>query len=116
MQYALLIYEEERTYDDMAVYEAVIAKHKALADELVAADKLRGGSELKRSTTATTVRRSGGATTVHDGPYAETREQLGGFYVVEAADLDEALAWARKIPMAGDGSVEVRPLGEMNGE
>lgn len=114
MQYALLIYEDERIYDDEEVYRAILERHQAFAGELVAADKLRGGSELKPVSTATTVRQAatGAARTVHDGPFAETREQLGGFYVIEAADLDEALAWARKLPMAGAGSVEIRPLGD----
>lgn len=113
MQYALLIYEDERNYHDEAVYKAILEAHGRFSGELAAAGKIRGGSELKPTASATTVRQRNGTRTVHDGPFAETREQLGGFYLIEADDLDEALAWARKLPMAGDGSVEVRPLGEM---
>lgn len=112
MQYALLIYEDERTYADEPTYKAILAAHQKFGEELAAAGRIRGGSELKPVSTATTVRQRNGARTVHDGPWAETAEQLGGFYLIEAADLDEALAWAKKLPMAGDGSVEVRPLGE----
>lgn len=110
MQYVLLIYEDERHYQDEAVYKAILEAHNAFSGELAAAGKIRGGSELKPISTATTVRQKNGQRTVHDGPFAETHEQLGGFYLIEADDLDEALAWARKLPMAGDGSVEVRPL------
>ena len=110
MQYALFIYEDERIYDDEATYKRILAAHGQFAGELVAAGKMRGGSELKPVSTATTVRQKDGQRTVHDGPFAETREQLGGFYLIEADDLDEALAWAKKLPMASEGSVEVRPL------
>ncbi|HYE41754.1 MAG TPA: YciI family protein [Caulobacteraceae bacterium] len=111
MQYALLIYEDERNYQDEAVYKSILDQHNAFSEEL--GDRIRGGAELKPVATATTVRQSapGAARTVHDGPFAETREQLGGFYLIEAADLDEALAWARKLPMAGAGCIEVRPVG-----
>ena len=112
MQYALLIYENERTYEDEATYKRILEAHGQFSGELAAAGKIRGGSELKSTASATTVRQRNGQRTVHDGPWAETAEQLGGFYLIEADDLDEALAWAKKLPMAGDGSVEVRPLGE----
>ena len=114
MQYALLIYEDERVYEDEAAYKAILEAHGAFAGELAAAGKIRGGSELKPVATATTIRQSaqGAPRTVHDGPFAETREQLGGFYLIEADDLDEAIAWARKLPLWAAGCVEVRPLGE----
>ena len=112
MQYALFIYEDERIYEDEAVYKAILAEHHRFVAELTAAGVLRGGSELKGTSAATTVRQNGKGSprTVHDGPFAETREQLGGFYLIDAADLDEALGWAKKLPMAAEGSVEVRPL------
>ena len=112
MQYALLIYEDEALYrgGDGRALEEVIAAHRALAGELAAQGILKGGSGLKTSDTATTVRKADGQHALHDGPYAEAREQLGGFYLVEAPDLDAALAIARRIPLAGDGAVEVRPL------
>jgi len=112
MQYALLIYEEETAYRDEngRAWKEVIAQHQAFAAELVEKGLLRGGAGLKTANTATTVRRTGGQCGLHDGPFAESKEQLGGFYLIEAADLDAALAWARKLPLAGDGSVEVRPV------
>ncbi len=112
MQYALLIYEDETAYRDEngRAWNEIIAQHQAFAAELVEKGLLRGGAGLKTTNTATTVRRAGGQCGLHDGPFAESKEQLGGFYLIEAADLDEALAWARKLPLAGDGSVEVRPI------
>jgi hypothetical protein len=112
MQYALLIYEDEAAYRDEngRAWQEIIAQHQAFAAELVEKGLLRGGAGLKTTNTATTVRRAGGQCGLHDGPFAESKEQLGGFYLIEAADLDEALAWARRLPLAGDGSVEVRPV------
>jgi len=112
MQYALLLYENEAIYTeaDAPSLEAIIAAHQALAAQLAAEGVLRGGSGLKSSDTATTLRRSRGGDTLHDGPYAEAREQLGGFYLIDVPDLDAALAIAKRIPFAGDGSVEVRPV------
>ena len=110
MQYMLLIYEDESAYAEPEAFEAILKAHNAYAGELAQAGVIRGGAGLKAPETATTIRRTAGAHTLHDGPFAETREQLGGFYIIEAPDLDAALAWARKLPMAGDGSVEVRPV------
>jgi hypothetical protein len=110
MQYALLIYEDESVYgsDDAPLMHDIIAKHQAFGQENGHA--IRGGAGLRNTDTATTVRTSRGQQTLHDGPFAETREQLGGLYLIEADDLDAAIAIARQIPLAGDGSVEVRPL------
>jgi len=112
MQYALLIYEDEATYgdEDGQAWREIIAQHEAFAGQLVEKGLMRGGAGLKPVATATTVRRASGQCSLHDGPYAESKEQLGGFYLIEAPDLDAALAWARKLPMAGDGSIEVRPV------
>ncbi len=111
MQYMVLIYENEANYRDYAdspEMKAIVAKHYALAGEM--GDKLKAGAGLQSITTATTVRTApDGAQTVHDGPFAETREQLGGFYLIEAADLDEAIAFAKRVPIRAGGSVEVRP-------
>lgn len=114
MQYALLIYENEELYrgDNGGALAEIIAAHRALAGELAEQGVLCGGSGLNTADTATTVRKSGGHQALHDGPYAEAREQLGGFYLVEVADLDAALAIAKRIPLAGDGAVEVRPVVE----
>ena len=113
MQYLLIIYEDETLFEggeEGPIWQALLAAHNAFAGELVAAGVMRGGAGLKPVATATTVRTQGGAKTLHDGPWAETKEQLGGFYQIEVADLDAALAWARKLPLAQDGSVEVRPI------
>lgn len=107
MQYLLTIWMEETEF--VPTPEAM-APWKAFNDEGIAAGVLRGGSGLQPSTTATTVR--GGAEVVlTDGPFVETKEQLAGYYVVDCADLDEAIAWAKKVPAASWGAaVEVRPV------
>ena len=111
MQYMLLIYEDEATYgdgsDDPALLE-IVGKHRAFAEGLGAA--MRGGAGLRSSETATTVRTSAGSQAIHDGPFAETKEQLGGFYIVEAADLDSAIEIAKRVPLGRDGAIEIRPL------
>lgn len=109
MQYMLLIYEDEAQYADEGVLADMIAKHRAFVGELGAAFK--SGSGLGGSDTATLVRTGAdGAKTIHDGPFAEAREQLGGYYVVEVPDLDTALAVARRIPLRAAGAIEVRPM------
>ncbi len=110
MQFALLIYEDQSVYgaEDSPVMHDIIAKHMAFGEANGAA--MRGGAALRNTDAATTVRTRAGEQTLHDGPFAETREQLGGFYLIEADDLDGAIALARQIPLAGDGSIEVRPL------
>ena len=109
MLYALLIYEnaEELTTDPEAQ-----ARHAAEFGEFVAgvADKLRGGAPLKLPEHATTIRVREGETITTDGPFAETKEVLGGFFLVELDNLDEALAAAAKIPVAKYGAIEVRPV------
>lgn len=112
MQYALLIYEDEAAYrdEDGRAWEAIIAQHEAFAAELAEKGLLTGGAGLKTANTATTVRKTGGQYGLHDGPFAEAKEQLGGFYLIDVPDLDAALAWARKLPLSGDGAVEVRPV------
>ena len=111
MKYALLIYDDESIYGPDKGNEAlqdIVSKHMAFAQEL--GPKRIGGSGLAGTQAATTVRLANGAKTVHDGPYAETKEQLGGFYLIEVADLDEAIDIARRVPMLKDGAIEVRPL------
>lgn len=112
MQYLLMIFEDETIYGDDAdsqAWQDIVAAHGALAAEMEAAGVLRGGAGLMGTKMATTIRRRNQKVSVHDGPWAETREQLGGFYLIEVADLDAALVWAKRIPMLGDGAVEVRP-------
>ncbi len=111
MQYMLLIYEDESVYGDkadMPEVREIFSRHMALVDELGATQL--GGAGLQPTATATTVRTAGGTQVIHDGPFAETKEQLGGYYLVEAPDLDAALAIAKRVPLRFDGSIEVRPL------
>ena len=110
MQYMLLIYEDEAIYEQPETLEAVIEAHGAFAAELARQGVLRGGAGLEPVARALTVRKVRGKHLVHDGPYAETKEQIGGYYLVEVADVEAALEIARRLPLAGDGSVEVRPL------
>ncbi len=86
----------------------------AFSREAREADVMLGGEALQPTTTATTVRVREGKTLTADGPFAETREQLGGYYMLECPDLDEAIEWAAKIPGASHGSVEIRPLVEFD--
>lgn len=112
MQYMLLIYENEEIFGGPEKTGPMMAevgpRHFAFIGDLGAARL--GGGGLKGTAFATTVRTAGGAQTIHDGPFAETKEQLGGYYVVEAADLDAAIAIAKKVPLASDGAIEIRPL------
>lgn len=114
MQYMLLIYEPEDAYAGEAGQTAlmdIVSKHMALAAELRAKGWMKDGSGLQDTSTATTVATGpNGQQTVHDGPFAETREHLGGYYLIDAPDLDQALGVARRIPVMPGGKVEVRPL------
>jgi hypothetical protein len=113
MQYMLMIFEPEDAYAGEAGQRAlqdIVAKHFALAGELREKGWFKDGSGLQGSETATTVVTKGGQQTLHDGPFAETREHLGGYYVIDVADLDAALAVARRVPVIDGGKVEVRPL------
>ena len=113
MKYAFLIYGDENQMAHMSQEDmtALYAQYEAYSNELAAAGVMRGGAELKPISTATTVRVQNGKVLTLDGPFAETKEQLGGFYLVEVENLEEALKWAAKCPGASDGCVEVRPLG-----
>ena len=112
MKYMLLIYENEAEYAGEAgekLGPQIIAGHMALVEELSASGIEWAGSELASASTAATVTKDG---VVHDGPFAETREQLGGYYMVDVPDRETAIAWARKIPLSPGGKVEVRAPGE----
>lgn len=111
MQYALLIYTAEPTAevpDDLMREE--MEAYNAFTQHIAERGALKAGEALHPSSTATTVRVRDGQTITTDGPFAETKEVLGGFYLVEAADLDEAIGYAAMIPSAVRGSVEVRPI------
>jgi len=112
MKYMLLIYrnEAEMLGAGKAEVEQVMGAYLAYTEALKTAGILVGGDRLQPSTAATSVRVAGGKSKVLDGPYAETKEQLGGYYMIDVPDLDAALAWAARCPGAQHGVVEVRPL------
>jgi hypothetical protein len=107
MEYLLLIYENEKRFSQ-GYTEAETSEYMAFGKEH--RDAIKGGNALQPTGTAVTVRVRDGKSLTTDGPFAETREQLGGFYLVEARDRDEAVAMAAKIPGARFGSIEVRPI------
>jgi hypothetical protein len=112
MKYALLIYQAPNSFNDLSEQEqgAVHAEYMAINQD----PRIRGGEQLQSIDAATTVRVDGAQTLTTDGPFADTKEILGGFYLVEADDLDGAIALAARIPAARmGGSVEVRPIVEM---
>jgi hypothetical protein len=117
MRYMMLIYsneDESATPEDM---RAVAAAHRAVMDETRQRGIFRAADPLQPSATATTVRVKDGQALVTDGPFVETKEQLAGYYILECQDLDEALAWAAKIPTGcagGAGCVEIRPVREFS--
>jgi len=115
VQYAVLIYDESTAdpttvNDDPAEWERTMGEYNAYTAMLRERGAYRGGEALEPVTTATTIRVRDGETLMTDGPFAETKEALGGFYLVEAADLDEALELAAACPGARYGSIEVRPV------
>jgi hypothetical protein len=112
MRYLLTIYHDEAVIEARGVEEnmRVGERYFALADEMREAGVYAGGDGLQPVATATTVRVRDGERLTVDGPFAETKEQLAGFYLVDCKDLDEAIEWAAKIPGSEVGSVEVRPI------
>jgi len=110
MQYMLLIYGEDgRSYSDEEL-QSLYREYFKLGDDLRAAGKLVSSEELAPVTSATSIRVRNGDTLVTDGPFAETKETLGGYYLIEADSLDEAIDWAARIPASRDGTVEIRPI------
>ncbi len=112
MQYMLLIYSAESD-DAKQNQAAILAEYGAFTQGIVQSGAFKAADRLKSVATATTVQVRDGKTLTTDGPFAETREQLGGYYLIEAKDLDEATATAAKIPTAKHGSIEVRPIWTM---
>jgi hypothetical protein len=112
MKYLCLIYENERNWETMPKEEsdAVMGEYFTFTENLRTSGRYVAGEALQPTPTATTVRVRGGKVSTTDGPFAETKEQLGGFYLVEANDLNEAIQIAARIPSARYGSIEVRPV------
>jgi hypothetical protein len=115
MQYLLALYSDESAWDKMTPEQQQQggAAYMAYTQALSAAGVLRGSNRLRPSTTATTLRTTDGKTQVLDGPYVDSKEQLGGYYLIEVPDLDAALSWAGKCPGVGHGIVEVRAIWAM---
>jgi hypothetical protein len=115
MKYMLLLFASEAAQQAASKTDTdqMHAAYGAYTQAMIKAGVMGGGERLKPSTSATTVRISGGKTKVVNGPYAESKEQLGGYYIVEAPDLDAALSWAARCPAASHGAVEVRPIWPM---
>ena len=118
MKYLLLIYHNEQSWDDINETERqkIYAEYGQLREKLVSRGQFLGGSQLQPIAAATTIRVRDGKDLMIDGPFAETHEQLGGYFLVEAQNLDEATDIARQIPSARTGSIEVRPLVERTAE
>ncbi len=114
MKYMLLVYVEETALSE-SEREQCYVKSAQLAQDLSAGGKFISAGPLHPTTTATSVRVRNGKRLITDGPFAETREQLGGYYLIDAKDLDEAMSIAERIPVADVGTIEIRPVLEING-
>jgi hypothetical protein len=114
MRYLLLIYGDEQAYGSMSeeALQADMQKWFEYTEELRAAGATTGGEALQPTATATSVRDNNGNPVVTDGPFAETREQLGGYYLLDVENLDEAIKWAHRCPGAKFGTIELRPIQE----
>jgi len=115
MKYMLLIHSPEAFYKSAskADIEQSMAAYMAYTEAMKKAGVMLAGDRLQPVATATTVRVTNGKTAVLDGPYAETKEQLGGYYIIDVPDLDAALSWAARCPGASHGAIEVRPVWAM---
>jgi len=115
MQYLLMIYANEEAWDSMSPedQEAGIGAYMAYSEALTQAGAFVGSNRLHNVESATTIRMENEQAQVLDGPYADTKEQLGGYYLIDVDDLDAALSWAARCPGASHGIVEVRPVWEM---
>jgi hypothetical protein len=115
MQYILMLYVNEAGWRNLtqAEQEQGVAAYMAYSEALKKAGVFKGTNRLQPSSVATTVRTADGKSQVLDGPYADSKEQLGGYYLIEVADLDAALSWAARCPASSHGVVEVRPIWSM---
>ena len=115
MQYLLLLYTNEKGWSHLTPEQQQqgMAAYMAYGEALRKANALIGSNRLRNTEAATTVKVNDGKTQVLNGPYVDTKEQLGGYFLIEAADLDAAIAWAARCPGAAHGSVEVRPVWTM---
>lgn len=114
MKYMLLIYHDEQAWDRLTEVERhqIYAEYRQFTEQIKASGHHLAGTQLQPVSAAASVRVHDGERLVTDGPFAETKEQLGGYYLIDAKDLDEALAIAARIPSARTGTIEVRPVEE----
>lgn len=115
MRYMFLVYSVERLDLDPAMLQSVAEQHRKIMNEAAQCGVFESAEPLKPTTTATTLRASDGKPQLLDGPFAETKEQLAGYYILKCKDLDDAIEWAKKIPTGckgGEGCIEIRPLHE----
>jgi hypothetical protein len=112
MQYLLMLYVNQAGWSKLtpAEQEQGVAAYGAYTGALTKAGVLKGSNRLQPTTAATTVRMANGKAQVLDGPYADSKEQLGGYYLIDVPDLDAAISWAARCPAASHGVVEVRPV------
>jgi len=117
MKYLLLIYDDPKVWEGFSEGEVgkMMGEYREFSSQISESGHMLGGAQLQPPESATTVRIRDSKRLVHDGPFAETREVLGGYYLVEAKDLDEAIGLAARIPSARVGTIEVRPLVESPG-
>lgn len=117
MQYLLMLYSQEGGWAKLtaAEQEQAMAAYHAYTEALTRAGALKGSNRLQPASAAATVRLADGKTQVLNGPYADSKEQLGGYYLIEAPDLDAAISWAARCPGANHGIVEVRPVWQTEG-
>lgn len=115
MKYLLMTYVNENAWPKMtkAEQEQGAAAYMAYGEALKKAGAIAGSNRLQPTSTATTVRITNGKSQVLDGPYVDTKEQLGGYFLIDVPDLDSAISWAARCPAAGHGVVEVRPIWDM---
>jgi hypothetical protein len=118
MRYMFLIYSRERDFAEASAQdrEQIKAGHWAVMDESRRKGVFIAGDPLQPTATATTIRKENGGPLIFDGPFAETKEQLAGYYILDCENLDEAIAWAAKIPTAcrgGEGCIEIRPIADI---
>ena len=115
MQYLLMLYLDESGWPKMtpAEQQQGVAAYTAFAEALTKAGAMKGSGRLQHSPTATRVTNVDGKARVLDGPYADTKEQLGGYFLIDVANLDDAIKWAARCPAANHGTVEVRPMWAM---
>lgn len=116
MRYMMLIYSDEEAEARRSAeeQEAVMQRYYAFTDEVRQRGALQAGDPVQPTSTATTVRLQDGKVVTNDGPYAQTPEQLGGYYILDCANLDEAIELAAKIPAATEGAIEIRPIMELS--